>query len=361
MRTERKEKRHLSLNFRSQESKRLIVRHCGNAHPRYCAYFKRKHGFLDLCRLPRDQAAKSKVAHLRDIVFDLIYILRNLRHIREAREIIAIGPMTLGIALLLKLNRLPSCRRVYWFGLFIHNPRWIRFSSYLFRILDSKRIKYVLFSNFEKMLYHQSLYLNENRMFYIPYGDLSKNENSQEFEVNLVKEIKEEPFFFSGGGSNRDYPSLIEIFRTLPHKLVIICSSLNTEVDESVVPSNIKVLRDVPSETFDAYVIASKACIIPIAHNTGAAGQSCLLRYMKNKKIIIATDTGIIREYVKDGVSGILVKDNKEAMAKAVRAVATNIEGYRSYADAAFERFVKVFSGEAIEQRLDNMINQKID
>jgi len=360
MRTNRKEKSCLSLNSTNQKFKRLIVRHCGNAHPHYCEYFKRIHGFSDLCRLPRDPCGKSKLAHLRDIVFDFIYILKNQKRIREAREIIAIGPMTLGIALLLKLNRLPLCIRVYWFGLFIHDPRWIRFAGYIFRILDSKRIHYVLFSNFEKTLYHQSLYLNNNRTFYVPYGDLSKQKIPQRSEVHAVKEINEGPFFFSGGGSNRDYLSLIETFRALPHKLIIICSSLNTEVDESVVPSNVTVLRDVPSETFDAYVIASKACIIPIANNTGAAGQSCLLRYMKNKKIIIATDTGIIREYVTNGVSGILVKDNKEAMAKAVRALAANIEDYRGYADAAFERFVKVFSGEAIERRLDNLIEQDI-
>ena len=341
----------------SQRSKRWIVRHCGNAHPHYCDYFIRKHSFSDLCRLPRDPGGKSKAAHFRDLVYDLIYVLRNRRRFREALEIIAIGPMAWATALLLKLGLLPSCRRVYWFGLFIHSPRWLRFLSYGFRILDSRRIQYVLFSNFEKALYERSLFLSENRMFYVPYGDLSQQKVPPDAEVHVVKEIEEGPFFFSGGYSNRDYHSLIEIFRTLPYRLVIVCSSLNTEVDESVAPSNIKILRDVPSETFDAYVRASKACIIPIAHNTGAAGQSCLLRYMKNKKIIIATDTGIIREYVTDGVSGILVKDNHEAMAMAVRAVETNTEDYRSYADAAYERFVKVFSGESIARRLDEMIN----
>jgi hypothetical protein len=297
MRTGRKEKRRCSVSSCSQELKRMIVRHCGNAHPHYCNNLKQKHGFSDLCRLPRDPSGKSKLALLKDTVFDFIYILKDLGCIRKARYIIAIGPMTLGIALLLKLNMLPSCRHVYWFGLFIHNPAWIRFSSYIFRILDFKKIYYVVFSNFEKKLYRQSLYLNENRMFHVPYGDLSKQRKTQESEVHLVKDIKGGPFFFSGRGSNHDYLSLIEIFRTLPHQLIIICFRLNTEVDESFVPPNVKVLRDVPSETFDSYVIASKACIIPIAHNTGAAGQSCLLRYMKNKKIIIATDTGIIREY----------------------------------------------------------------
>jgi glycosyltransferase involved in cell wall biosynthesis len=226
--------------------------------------------------------------------------------------------------------------------------------------MDSERIQYVLFSNFEKALYSKSLLLPEDRMFYVPYGDLSGQKFLPNAEVNVEKELELRDFFFSGGYSNRDYLSLIEMFKNLPYKLVIVCSKLNTEVDESVAPPNIKVLRDVPSELFDAYVRASKACIIPIAHNTGAAGQSCLLRYMKNRKIIIATDTGIIREYITDGVSGILVRDNHETMAMAVRAVYENLESYQSYADAAYERFVNVFSGEAIARRLDEMMNQDI-
>ena len=336
--------------------KRVIVRHCGNAHPHLTHYFMRKHGFADLCRLPFDSGLKSKAAHLRDLAGDLLYVVRHLRQIRDAREIIAMGPMAVNIAFLLRLGVLPSCQRMYWFGLFVHDPRWLRILRYPFRILDSKNIRYVLFSEFEKSLYKQWLSLSENRMYYVPYGDLSDKVAAQGTSVVHAKGIEEGDFFFSGGYSNRDYTSLIETFRGLPYKLIIVCSKLNTEIDESVVPPHIKIIRDVPSEAFDVYVKAARACIIPIAHDTGAAGQSSLLRYMKNGKIIIATDTGIVREYITNGVSGILVGDNRGAMAKAVREVASNGVAYKIYADAARERFVNVFSGEAISRKLDEMM-----
>jgi glycosyltransferase involved in cell wall biosynthesis len=193
-------------------------------------------------------------------------------------------------------------------------------------------------------------------MYYVPYGDLSDQAIPQEKSVVPLGDLEEGEFFFSGGYSNRDYVSLIEAFRDLPYNLIIVCSKLNTEINELAIPPHIKILRDVPSEMFDAYVRASRACIIPIAHDTGAAGQSSLLRYMKNGKIIIATDTGIVREYITNGVSGILVGDNRGAMAKAVRAVASNDVVYKAYADAARERFVNLFSGEAIARKLDEMI-----
>lgn len=345
----------------AQEWKRLIVRHCGNAHPHICDYLILKHGFSDICRLPQDSGSKSKAAHLKDLVMDFIYLLRNLGRIRDAQEIIAIGPMAPNVAFLLKLGLFPTCRRLYWFGLFIHQPRWFRVLRPAFRILDSKIIQYVLFSNYERTLYTKSLLLNENRLFYVPYGDMSDQNISTDDEVKVQKEVVEGEFFFSGGYSNRDYLSLIEIFENLPYKLVIVCSALNTEIDESTVPANIKVLRELPSEAFDAYIRASKACIIPIAYDSGAAGQSVLIRCMKNRKIIIATDTGIIREYITDGVSGILVKNNHEAMMIAVRAVNDErVKRYRCYADSAYERYLTTFSGEATARRLDEMANQDL-
>jgi glycosyltransferase involved in cell wall biosynthesis len=198
-------------------------------------------------------------------------------------------------------------------------------------------------------------------MVYVPYGDLSEPEPAIDAEAGVAKETNDAEFFFSGGDSNRDYLSLIEIFRKFPSKLVIVCSVRNMEVNEETVPPNITVLRDISSESFDSYIRASRACIIPIAHNTGAAGQSCLLRYMKYRKIVIATDTGIIREYITDGQSGILVKDNCQAMTMAIRAVDENIDSYQNYGDAAFERYIKVFSGQAIAQRLDQMINENME
>jgi glycosyltransferase involved in cell wall biosynthesis len=343
----------------SQESKRLIVRHCGNAHPHICVYLVQKHGFTDMCRLPEDSGLKSKLSHLRDLIFDAIYLLRNLDQLRDAREIIALGPMAPNVALLLKLGLLPCCLRLYWFGLFIHHPRWFRVLRPAFRILDSKIIQYVLFSNFEKTLYTKSLLLSEDRLFYVPYGDLSNQNTLTNDEVKVQKDLDDGEFFFSGGYSNRDYLSLIAIFGTLPYKLVIVCSALNTEIDESVLSANIKVLRELPSEVFDAYLRTCKACIIPIAHDSGAAGQSVLLRCMKNRKIIIATDTGIVREYLTDGVSGMLVKNNHEAMMMAVRAVAgASIESYKSYGDAAYESYLRNFSGEATATRLDEMVTQ---
>jgi glycosyltransferase involved in cell wall biosynthesis len=269
--------------------------------------------------------------------------------------------MAAAIVLLLKLGCLPACRHVWWLGLFIHNPRWLRRLRPAFRLLDSRRVRYVLFSEFEKPLYVRSLGFDARRLFYVPYGDMSLKQSNPDERVAHQLAAAGEQFFFSGGYTSRDYLALVEVFRELPDKLVIICSSLNTEVPASGLPPNITVLRDVPFETFEAYAWASAACIVPIAYNTGAAGQSVLLSHMQHRKIIIATDTGIIREYIQDSISGILVKDNHASLAAAVRRVAASPRDYQRNGDAAYERYVQCFSHEAIARRLDQLVSQQME
>jgi glycosyltransferase involved in cell wall biosynthesis len=336
---------------------RLIVRHCGNAHPHICRYLVRQHGFSDLCRLERDPGAKSKIAHVRDMLGDFRFALRHWRRLRGARDLVVIGPMAVGIALLLKLGWLPRCRRLYWFGLFVHSPRWMAFLRPGFRLLDSGRVRYVLFSRFEQSLYAAKLGLSADRLLHVPYGDMGAGQDSVQTHPEPTVPVPARPFFFSGGYSNRDYAALVAVFRTLPQELVIACSSLNRDIDGAGLPPTITVLRDAPSPVFDAYVRRSLACIVPIAHDTGAAGQSCLLRYMSQGKIVIATDTGIIREYLENGVSGILVKDNAAALKQAVLDVAADTAGYRHFGVAARGRFERCFSREATARGLDELVN----
>jgi glycosyltransferase involved in cell wall biosynthesis len=340
------------------ESGRLIIRHCGNAHRHMCRYLVERHGFEDLCRLPVDPGSKSRLAHFRDLAGDLLYAVRNLPRLRRAREIVSTGPMAAAVACLLKLGLLPRCRHVWWLGLFIHSPRWLRRLRPVFRLLDSRRMRYLLFSEFEKAIYARALGFELYRLLYISYGDMSPQRSVPDERIARQLATAGRTFFFSGGYTSRDYSALIEVFRQVSSKLVIICSSLNTNVPTAGLPANITVLREVPFATFEAYAQAALACIVPIAYDTGAAGQSVLLSHMQQRKIIIATNTGIIREYLQDGVSGILVENNRTALAAAVQRVAAHPEDYQHYGDAAHARFQQCFSREAIARRLDELVHQ---
>lgn len=336
----------------------MIVRRTRNGYPSMCEFLIAEHGFSDLYRLVQDNPMKSKAGHLLSVISDALFLSKNLKRIRKAEVVIAFGHLSTVVLCLAKLGLLPACQRIYWMAFFIHDPFWLRPSRWLLALLDSHRVRYVLFSEFEKGLYHRALNLPETRMLYLPFGDWAKNNPVPSEVDNTIRGGGSEGYYFSGGYSNRDYVSLIRAFKNLPCKLLIVCSFLNREIKESGMPDNIRVLRDVPSATFDAYIAGAKACVLPILHNTGAAGQSVLLRCMRSRKLIIATGTDSVKEYIEDGVSGILVENNAGALAEAVRWVEGHEALREKYGRAAFTRFRQQFSYTAISGKLAMLVTE---
>ncbi len=171
----------------------------------------------------------------------------------------------------------------------------------VFRLLsriDNSKDRYIIFSQSEIDLYAEHLGIDRSKMHYLPCGDWGHDPEPS--DIHIPANTKPGDYYFSGGYSNRDYLSLIEAFRKIPARLMIICSSLNKELDCVPVPPNVEVLRDVPSSAFEAYLRNSKAGIISLKHDTGASRQSVMLRLMCNARATIASDVGAVRESITE-------------------------------------------------------------
>jgi len=166
-------------------------------------------------------------------------------------------------------------------------------------------------------------------------------------------------YYFAGGRTNREYRGLVEVFRSIPESLVIICSRSNMEELRCVhVPPNVLVLCDVPIAVFDEYVSRAKAGIVSLKRDTGASGQSLALSLMRNSKCVIASDVGSLREYVDHGVSGYLLKNLTEELPSVIREIEER--GLApSLGQAARQRYERMFSraaaAAAFEQVLDSL------
>ena len=224
--------------------------------------------------------------------------------------------------------------------------------------LDSAGDHYIVFSEWEIGLYQANLGIAAERMHFLPYGDWSA---SPETPVSAAPQQEGDGgYYFAGGYSNRDYPALIAAFRAIPARLVIVCSALNKELDALDIPANVTILRDLPSAEFDAHLRDAKACIIPLKHDTGASGQSVMLRLMRHRKTIVATDFGSVRGYVVDGESGLLVKDIERDLPAAVARIERDPSAAAAMGEAAYERYCRYFSlaagGEALGRILEPTI-----
>jgi glycosyltransferase involved in cell wall biosynthesis len=242
----------------------------------------------------------------------------------------------------LKRLRLVRYETSFCLGWHVRSPRWFPVFRALSR-LDSDDDHYIVFSEWEIGLYQANLGIARERMHFLPYGDWSGSDDPAPSPAQDRGD-----YYFAGGFSNRDYPALIAAFRAIPARLVIICSALNKELDALDIPPNVTILHDRPSDEFDAYVRDAKACIIPLKHDTGASGQSVMLRLMRHRKAIIATDFGSVRGYVIDGESAAVARIERDpASAEALGA-------------AAHERYCRYFSRDAGGEALGRILARAI-
>ena len=332
---------------------RVLVQPGRNAFPDMSAYISERFGF-DVVQLSDYEIhrAQSKWAHLRGLARQSCDLVRSLGRLRRSRVVIAIGPISYLIKLLRRLG-LVRYDTSFCLGWHVRSPRWFPVFRTLSR-LDGPGDHYIVFSEFEVGLYETNLGIARERMHFLPYGDWSPETSES------APEATEGDYYFAGGYSNRDYPALIAAFRDIPARLVIVCSALNKELDAIDLPANVTVLRDLPSERFDAYLRDAKACIIPLKHDTGASGQSVMLRLMRHRKAIIATDFGSVRGYVVDGESGLLVKDIARDVPAAVAAIERDPDAAAALGAAAYERYCRHFSRQAGGDALGRILAQAI-
>ena len=116
-------------------------------------------------------------------------------------------------------------QRLFCFGFFLHNPRWFWWFRCL-RRLDRAHDHYIIFSESELPLYRTELGIDAERLHYVPLGDWRQTRARQ---PSAQRSIWGGDYYFAGGRSNRDYAALVEVFRTIPAKLLIVCSGSNLE------------------------------------------------------------------------------------------------------------------------------------
>jgi glycosyltransferase involved in cell wall biosynthesis len=327
-------------------AQRVLVQPGRNSFPDMTAFLVERFGF-ELVQL-RDydgHVAQSKWTHLRGLARQSLELLRALSQLRRSDCVVTLGPVTHGHLLrLLRRLRIVRYRRSIAIGWYFHSPSWFPLLRWLAK-LDGPNDHYVLFSDWEIELYRAQLGIDPKRMHWLPYGEWGAPPHTD--GIAPPEGVTAGQYYFAGGFSNRDYPSLIAAFGTIAAPLVIVGSAMDSELAAAEFPPNVTVFCDLPPARFEAYLRHAKACIIPLKRDTGASGQSVTLRAMRNGKPIIASDVGSMRDYVVDGVSGFLVRD----MARQLPAILSRIEDEPVEAErlgnAAYRRYCERFSPDA--------------
>lgn len=140
--------------------------------------------------------------------------------------------------------------------------------------------------------YYNNIFGN-NKFVFVPYG--IDYENSDRYSNKLPNE-----YFFSGGGSNRDYKTLVEAYNNLEEDVLPLVIATQPWRLNEYDTSKINVLSDVTVETFGDVMGKSVLLILSLRDGEISAGHMVMFQAMSQGTPILVNDIPAIRDYVDD-------------------------------------------------------------
>lgn len=292
-------------------------------------------------------------------------LIGNLRKYNHSGMIICSNYCALILPLLAKIGLL-KCDEVLWYGVYLHNPQMFGMVRRFIKFVMPKRkcrigtfkFKIVVFSKPEIKLYSEAFDMPEDSFIYMPYGEWNPD--------HTKPETADEGYFFAGGYANRDYVALAELFKGRDWPLIIAASKANTEFVEYVntheISQNITVYWDIPVEQFNGLLDKCHAMMLIMKYNTGASGQVLLLHALERSKLVIASYTDVVDEYVQNQADGLVLQDKSpESLEKIMDYISdpTNTEHLAALAQNGYRHYLDNFSYEAISGSLIRKIEEE--
>lgn len=125
---------------------------------------------------------------------------------------------------------------------------------------------------------------------------------------DVVAHVEGEPYVFAGGGTLRDFRSVIDAVADTELRLTIVTHSPETLGVEGPLPHNCRVLWRMPLETFLSYMAGSAVVVVPLHAGETPHGHTTLAQALCLGKAVVTTRGASVADYVRDGQEGLLVE-----------------------------------------------------
>jgi glycosyltransferase involved in cell wall biosynthesis len=167
------------------------------------------------------------------------------------------------------------------------------------RLVDSPRVSYCVLSTDEVSIFPRTWGVDPERVSFTPWPYVVSHEHLDAAPVR-------ERTVFAGGDSMRDYAPLLEAARGLDAEVTI--ATRHPDVAEmGAAPENVRI-GPVSRAEYVELMRGARAVVVPLRPTVErSAGQTTYANAMAMGRLVIVTDVLGVRDYVDDGLTGLIV------------------------------------------------------
>jgi glycosyltransferase involved in cell wall biosynthesis len=115
-----------------------------------------------------------------------------------------------------------------------------------------------------------------------------------------------DPYLFSGGGTLRDFASLLSAVDGMDVRVIVVTHSPET-LGAATPPPNCRVLFTMPLQEFLSYAAGALFVVVPLRGADTPHGHTTIAQALSLGKAVVTTRGAAVADYVRDGVEGLLV------------------------------------------------------
>jgi Glycosyl transferases group 1 len=180
------------------------------------------------------------------------------------------------------------------------------FSRALIKAADGPHVRWCVLSTAELDTFSTTWGIARERILFTPFCTSLRPSDT-------AAATSDQGFLFSGGNSLRDYDLLVDAVSGTTTDVLIATSWQPPESARSHVR--------VGWLSHDDFMAAMRSChavVLPLASAVRSTGQQTYLNAMAYGKPLIVTDSPGVRDYIEDGVTGVVVSSDASALAAAI-------------------------------------------
>lgn len=202
------------------------------------------------------------------------------------------------------------------------------------KLIDSSRVRYAVLSSDEVETFPQVWGIESDRVVFTPFPAT----------VSPDLPTHDGGYLFAGGNSLRDYDLLEEAVRGADFDTRVASrwsprgaapgakGAKGAKGAEGAAGATRITSGTVPHEEFVALLAGCRAAVVPLQPSVRSAGQQSYLNAMLLGKPVVVTEAPGVRDYIEDGVTGVVVPPEPDALARALAHVMdpANADHYRA-------------------------------